>query len=200
MLLQNVYPIIQGFILFVVMVVVVLMIVRLIFNYQDPNPFGVVGRFSRNLKKATDRLVHPFAGILAQMRMDTRLAPLITILGLIVIGYFTLQLFYTLLYTIDGITANILGGSVTKIVGFILYGTLGLLSLAIVIRIVLSWVMSFTNPVLRFLRKITDPILEPFRRLIPPLGVFDISAIIVLLLLNFLQMAVRGVFNLPYGL
>lgn len=197
MLLQNVYPIIQGFILFVVMIVIFLMIMRLIFNYQDPNPFGAVGRFARNLKKATDRLVYPFAGILAQLRMDTRLAPLVTILGLIVVGYFMLQLFQTLFYTIDGITGNILGGSPTKIVGFILYGALGLLSLAIVIRIILSWVMSITNPVLRFFRKITDPILDPFRRLIPPLGVFDISAIIVLFLLNFLQLAVRGVFNLP---
>lgn len=196
MLLQNVYPVIRGFILFVVMIVVILMILRLIFNYQDPNPFGAVGKFSYRLKKATDRLVYPFAGILAQMRMDTRLAPLVTILGVIVVGYFTLQLFQTLFFTLDGIGRNLIGGSVTQIVGFILYGGLGLLSLAIVIRIVLSWVMSFTNPVLRFLRKMTDPILEPFRRVIPPLGVFDISAIIVLFLLNFLQMAVVGVFDL----
>lgn len=195
MLLQNVYPVIQGFILFVAMVIIVLMTLRLIFNYRDPNPFGVVGKFSYRLKKFTDRIVYPSAGMLAQMRMDTRLAPLVTILGVIVIGYFTLQLFSTLFFTIDGIVANI-GKSVAKIVGFLLYGALGLLSLAIVIRIVLSWVMSIGNPVLRFLRKITDPILEPFRRLIPPLGVFDISAIIVLFLLNFLQLAVAGVFDL----
>ncbi len=196
MLLPVVYPVIQGFILFVVMIVVVLMILRLIFNYQDPNPFSAIGKISFRLKKFTDRIVYPSAGMLAQMRMDTRLAPLVTILGVIVIGYFTLQLFQTLFFTIDGVIANIAGGSVTKIVGFLLYGALGLLSLAIVIRIVLSWVMSFTNPVLRFLRKITDPVLEPFRRVIPPLGVFDISAIILLFLLNFLQMAVVAVFDL----
>ncbi|CAN5777884.1 hypothetical protein BH20ACI4_BH20ACI4_04570 [soil metagenome] len=196
MLLPIVYPVIQGFILFVVMIVVVLMILRLIFNFRDPNPFSAVGKFSFRLKKFTDRIVYPSAGLLAQMRMDTRYAPLITILGVIVIGYFTLQLFWTLFFTIDGIIANAVGGSVTKIVGFLLYGALGFLSLAIIIRIVLSYVMSIGNPVLRFLRKITDPILEPFRRLIPPLGMFDISAIIVLILLNFLQMAVVGVFNL----
>ena len=195
-MLLYVYPIIQGFILFVVMLVVVLMILRLIFNYQDPNPFSFIGKTSFRLKKFTDRIVYPSAGLLAQMRMDTRLAPLITILGVIVVGYFTLQLFWTLFFTIDGIVANAVGGSVTKIVGFLLYGALGFLSLAIIIRIVLSYVMSIGNPVLRFLRKITDPILEPFRRLIPPLGMFDISAIIVLLLLNFLQAAVVGVFNL----
>ena len=195
-MLLYVYPIIQGFILFVVMIVVVLMILRLIFNYQDLNPFGAIGKFSFRLKKFTDRIVYPSAGLLAQMRMDTRLAPLITILGVVVIGYFTLQLFWTLFFTVDGIVANAVGGSVTKIVGFLLYGALGFLSLAIIIRIVLSYVMSIGNPVLRFLRKITDPILEPFRRLIPPLGIFDISAIIVLILLNFLQAAVVGVFNL----
>jgi YggT family protein len=101
-----------------------------------------------------------------------------------------------LFFTIDGVASELIGGSITKIVGYILFGALGLYSLAIVIRIVLSWVMSFTNPILRFLRRITDPILEPFRRIIPPLGMFDISPIIVLILLSFLQAAVRGVFNL----
>ncbi len=195
MLLQNVYPIIQGFILFVVMIVVIVMILRLIFNYKELNPFGFVGRFAYRLKKLTDEIVYPSAGLLAHLRMDTRLAPLLTILGVIVVGYFTLQLFYTLFFTIDGIVKS-LGGEFTKVVGYLLYGALGLLSLAIVIRIILSYVMSFSNPVLRFLRKITDPILEPFRRIIPPLGMFDISPMIVLFLLNFLQAAVAGVFSL----
>lgn len=193
MLEEQVYPVILGFIVFVVMIVVILMILRLIFNYTDPNPFGLIGKFSYSLKKFTDRIVYPSAGILAHLRIDTRIAPLLTILGAIVIGYFILQLFAMLFFTIDGVAKNLVGGSITRIVGFILYGGLGLYSLAIVIRIVLSWVMSLTNPILRFLARITNPILEPFRRIIPPLGVFDISPIIVLLLLNFLQIAVRGV-------
>jgi YggT family protein len=39
---------------------------------------------------------------------------------------------------------------------------------------------------------LTEPILAPFRRLIPPLGMFDISPIIVILLLQLLQEAVKG--------
>lgn len=192
-MLSVVYPVIQGFIYFVVMIVVVLMILRLIFNYTDPNPFGAIGRFSFTLKKFTDRFVYPAARLLAQMRIDTRIAPLIAIFGVIVIGYFILQLFYTLFFTIDGIASNLVGGSIVRIVGFLLYGFLGLYSLAIVIRIVLSWVMPLTNPILGLLRRLTDPILEPFRRIIPPLGMFDISPIIVLFLLGFLQTAVAGV-------
>lgn len=193
MLGQLVYPVIQGFIAFVVMIVVLLMVLRLIFNYTDPNPFGAVGRFAFKLKKATDGIVHPAAVMLAQFRIDTRIAPLISILVACVLGYFTLQLFGGVLGMIDGITLGVRNSSITFIVGHILVGFLTIYSLLIVIRIVFSWVMSFTHPVMRFLRKITDPILEPFRRIIPPLGMFDISAIIVLLLLNFLKIAVAGV-------
>lgn len=193
MLTELLYPVIQGFIAFVVMIVVLLMALRLIFNYTDPNPFGAIGRFSFKLKKATDRIVYPAAGILAQLRIDTRIAPLLTILVACVLGYFTLQLFAGVIGMIDGITLGIKEASITKIVGHLLVGFLTIYSLLIVIRIVFSWVMPLTNPVMSFLRKVTDPILEPFRRIIPPLGVFDISAIIVLLLLNFLKIAVAGV-------
>ena len=40
----------------------------------------------------------------------------------------------------------------------------------------------------------TDPILLPVQRLIPPLGMFDISAMLVLLLIGFLQSIVLNVF------
>lgn len=192
-MLTAIYPVIQGFIVFVVMIIVLLMIMRLVFNYTDPNPFSFIGKFSYNLKKITDRIVVPSAGLLRHMRVDTRLSPIVTILGVIVIGYFILQLFYTLFFTIDGIAANLVGGSIARIVGFLLYGILGLYSLAIVIRIILTWILPLTNPLLRFFARLTDPVLEPFRRIIPPLGMFDISPIVVLLIIWFLQAAVTGV-------
>jgi YggT family protein len=193
MLLPIVFPVIQGFIAFVVMVIIVLMVLRLIFNYRDPNPFGAVGRFSYKLKKFTDRMVYPSARLLASLRIDTRVAPLLTILAACVVGYFILQLFYLLFETIDGVGSSIVNRSITRLVGYLLYGFLGIYSLLIVIRIVFSWVMNYTNPVLRFLVRLTDPILEPFRRIIPPLGMFDISPIVVLILLWFLQTAVKAV-------
>ncbi len=192
-MLQVVYPVIQGFIVFVVMIVVIFMVLRLIFNFTDPNPFGIVGRFSYKIKKYTDRMVFPIASFLARMKIDTRIAPLITILGVCVAGYFVLQLFQNIFFTIDGVTTSLREASITRVVGFLLYGVLGVYSLLIVVRIILSWVMSHGNKVFLFLAKLTDPILEPFRKIIPPIGMFDISAIVVLFLLNFLQMAVAGV-------
>lgn len=191
-----VYPIIQGFIVFVVMIIFILMILRLIFNYTDPNPFSFVGRVSFRLKKATDRFVYPVASFLAYRRVDTRISPLIVILISIVIGYFILQLFFNLFFTIDGVAVSIRTGQITRIVGYLLYGLLGIYILLIVFRIVLSWVTSYSNRMLRFLSRLTDPIMEPFRRLIPPLGMFDLSPIVVLFLLHFLQIAIYGVFGL----
>ncbi len=61
------------------------------------------------------------------------------------------------------------------------------LSWAIIIRILLSWFPNINpdNPVIQLLHSITDPILEPARRIIPTIGMIDISPLVVLLLLDF---------------
>ncbi|HKR02681.1 MAG TPA: YggT family protein, partial [Pyrinomonadaceae bacterium] len=55
-----------------------------------------------------------------------------------------------------------------------------------------SWGASSVNRVLRFLIRVTEPVLAPFRRIIPPLGMFDISPIVVLLLIRLFQEAIAG--------
>lgn len=192
-MLDLVYPVVQTLIIAVVMIIVFLMVLRLISNYSDPNPFGALGKLSYNLKKFTDRVVQPSAMFLARVGIDTRIAPLVTILVFCVFGYFTLQIAWTVLFTIDGVAASIAGGNLVRLVGFLLYGFLGLYSLAVIMRVIFSWFMSSVNPVMRFLMRVTDPILLPFRRLMPPVMMFDISPIIVIFILGFLQTAVAAV-------
>ncbi|MGA9347673.1 MAG: YggT family protein [Anaerolineae bacterium] len=63
-----------------------------------------------------------------------------------------------------------------------------LLSLAILARVLLSWVrVSPYHPAVDFLYRITEPILAPLRRAIPPIGMVDISPIIAILLLQIIQ-------------
>jgi len=63
-----------------------------------------------------------------------------------------------------------------------------LLSLAILARVLLSWVrVSPYHPAVEFLYRITEPVLAPLRRVIPPVGMVDISPIIALLLLQIIQ-------------
>ena len=194
MLTGLVYPIIQYIVVGIVMVIVVLMLLRLLINYVDPNPFGTIGRLAYKLKRFTDRLVQPSTDFLFKLNITTKIAPFVTILVFCIFGYFTLRLFFDVFFTIDGITASAAQGKIVRIVGFILYGTLGIYSLLIVMRIIFSWFMSFMNPLMRFLMRVTDPILVPFRRLMPPVMMFDISPIIVLFILGFLQTAVAAVF------
>ena len=63
-----------------------------------------------------------------------------------------------------------------------------LLSLAILARVLLSWVrVSPYHPAVEFLYQITEPVLAPLRRIIPPVGMMDISPIIAMLLLQIIQ-------------
>jgi YggT family protein len=48
-------------------------------------------------------------------------------------------------------------------------------------RIFMTWIPNLDpyNPIVRFLIQVTEPVLEPARRLIPPIGMIDISPIVV---------------------
>ena len=71
---------------------------------------------------------------------------------------------------------------------------LQILSVLILIRVLLSWFpIDMRNPIVRTLFEITEPILAPFRRVIPKIGMFDLSPLAALLVIQFLQ---RG-FGLP---
>jgi YggT family protein len=62
------------------------------------------------------------------------------------------------------------------------------LSLAILIRVIVSWLnVNPYNPLVSFIYQVTDPILVPLRRIIPPLGMIDVTPIIALILLSLLQ-------------
>lgn len=193
-MLANAYQIIQSVVIYTMLAFVAALVLRLIFNYSDPNPFGKVGRFSYNLKKATDRFVYPAARLLAQFRIDTRLAPVVTILIAIVLAYFVLQIISNTFFVIDGISEGVRTGNAMAIVGFVLYGLISVYVLFIFIRFLSSWFVFTRNTFLGFVQRVTDPILIPARRIIPMVGIFDISAMIVLILLGFLQTFVLRAF------
>lgn len=59
-------------------------------------------------------------------------------------------------------------------------------------RIILSWVPHDPyHPVIRFLYDLTEPYLSIFRRIIPPLGMIDLSPIVALIGLQLILLALR---------
>ena len=63
-----------------------------------------------------------------------------------------------------------------------------LLSLAILARVLLSWVrVSPYHPAVDFVYRITEPILAPLRGVLPSVGMVDISPVIAIVLLQIIQ-------------
>ena len=69
-----------------------------------------------------------------------------------------------------------------------------LYSLVLLARVILSWIPNVNrmNPGVRFLHQITEPVLEPVRRVMPRLGMLDISPLIVFIGLQILGSILRN--------
>lgn len=62
------------------------------------------------------------------------------------------------------------------------------LTYAIIADAVLSWIQPDPrNPFVRLLHKVTDPILGPLNRVIPSFGGLNISPVIAIVILQFIQ-------------
>jgi YggT family protein len=171
----------------VILVIIVLMVARLLLNKADLNPFS---RPVIMLRRWTDPLVNPVRRVAVQMGFGPNVAPLFVILVALVLGYFASQFVGALLFTVRGLIFSTLARAPISFVGFIIYGVLAALMLLIFARIIYSWVASPHGRVLHFLIRVTEPVLGPFRRVIPPVGMIDISPMIVLFLLDLLERAV----------
>ncbi|MBI4302357.1 MAG: YggT family protein [Chloroflexi bacterium] len=60
------------------------------------------------------------------------------------------------------------------------------LTIAIVARALLSWFPGAPRPIMVFLYQITEPILAPLRRVVPRIGLIDITPIIAIFLLQLI--------------
>ncbi|WNS77098.1 YggT family protein [Bacillus sp. DTU_2020_1000418_1_SI_GHA_SEK_038] len=68
-------------------------------------------------------------------------------------------------------------------------------SWALIIYILLSWFPNARESGIgQFLGRICEPYLEPFRKIIPPLGMIDISPIVAILVLRFASSGLAQLF------
>jgi len=71
---------------------------------------------------------------------------------------------------------------------YILFDLAELYFLILIVRALLSWFpydpRSPLNPVRRVIYAITEPVLAPLRRIIPPVGMFDISFLVAIIVMQ----------------
>jgi len=71
----------------------------------------------------------------------------------------------------------------------------------VIIMIIASWVAPQShNPVLSLLQQILDPVMAPFRKIIPPLGMLDLSPMIFLMVLHIIRNYVLPVLASSVGM
>jgi YggT family protein len=173
-----------------IVALIVLMLIRLIVDGADLNPFGSTYRTVRRL---SDVFVIPVRGLLREFHADPKYAPIIVIVLIILLGLLLLNLLGTLSHMVQGIVWALSGGSIRALLGFIFHGLISIYILMIFGRIVFSMAMvSYMYPVMRFLVNTTDPLLVPLRRRIPPVGRWDISPIVAFIILWLLQAAISA--------
>ena len=64
---------------------------------------------------------------------------------------------------------------------------LNLVFWVLIIRAILSWVSQGYNPIEAVFHQLTEPMLRPIRKVIPPLGGLDLSILVLIIGLQFLQ-------------
>lgn len=81
-----------------------------------------------------------------------------------------------------------MGSNVNQALLFLVDTVIGLYIIAVMLRFILQAVRAdFFNPVAQFLLQVTDPPLQLLRHLVPRWGHYDMAAVVLMLLLSFLN-------------
>lgn len=189
-IISRVFWLVEWAIIGIVIAVIVLMLLRLLSDAADLNPFSWA---ARTIRRLTDPFNIPVRRHLMGFGVDPKYSPLVVLLIAILLAWFALQLSDAFKKTAIGVLYSVATTEPVAAIGYILYGLVSIYITLVFMRIIFSWAMiSHRNRLMRFLKNTTEPLLGPLRRMIPPLGMLDISPIVAFLILFLLQSAIAG--------
>jgi YggT family protein len=143
--------------------------------------------FSQFVVKATHPIVGPLRRVLPSIgRIDTATL----VLALLVAG-----LKIVALNLLIGNTSFNPLGLVIGSFYLVVKEALSLMMWVLIIRAIMSWVSQGYNPMDMVLGQLTEPLLAPIRRRLPSLGGLDLSVMVVILVIIFLQKLLGDVFG-----
>jgi YggT family protein len=154
-------------------------LLRLLFQIVRADFYNPISQF---LVRVTNPLVLPLRRVIPGFAgIDWASVILVVVLQLV-------KLYLLLL--IGGIAAHP-AGVVVLAFAQLLQLTVYVFLVAILIRVILSWVNPYgDNPVNDLLISVTEPLMRPARQIIPPIGGLDLSPIAVLILLQLTLMLI----------
>ncbi|MEO6391762.1 MAG: YggT family protein [Pyrinomonadaceae bacterium] len=199
MLIARIYTILFYLIWAITGCVTLLLLLRVVINYANVNPFS---RWVLAVRHWSDPFVEPVRRTIMGYGLSYKVAPIISILLTLLLGYVAVEFVSSVIVTVANTSRAFAIGNFVAAVGFILYGLLALYGALLIIRIIFSWgQVRSSNVWMRRLAVITDPILVPLRRVIPPLGMFDLSPLVAFLIIWILQQVVSATMlrGMPVG-
>lgn len=146
-------------------------------------PFGSLGRVARSL---SDPLITPVERRLGRFGITHANAPWWALLVLLLLGAVTLG---ALGFLRDVLVTSYYASSQGPI-GIVRLGIstgFALLQLAIIVRVVISWIGGTHSVVGRIATAMTEWFMRPLRRVIPQIGMVDISPIVAYFALSLLR-------------
>jgi YggT family protein len=189
-IIERVYWFTSWLLITAIVTMIVLMVLRLVANQLDLNPFSWS---SLTIRRLTDPFIAPVRRALMRYGVDPKYAPLVMVLLTILLGWFALTLLHGLANTIAGLIFGLTSGHVVALLGYIIYGLVSVYIMLVFIRIILSYTaLDYRNRLMRFLMNATEPLLGPLRRMVPTVGMFDISPLVAFIILWILQVAIAG--------
>jgi len=131
---------------------------------------------AQGILKLTSPLVIPVRRIVPPIgRLDT---------ATVVVAFAIQYLMVLVILTLRDVTPTIGPIALTSLIDLVLL-SLRLFTFAIFIYIILSWIAPGThNPATAFISMLVEPVMRPFRRIIRPMGGFDISPIFAIIALQ----------------
>ena len=146
-------------------------------DYYNPMSQGIV--------KATQPVVAPIQKFLRPVgRID---------IATLFVGFLLKVIVIIAVFQIAGFGMPPLQGLLLAGIAGVLNAILKIYFFALIIMIILSWVAPRANhPGALLVMQIVEPIMAPVRRVIPPLGMIDLSPIVVFIAINLLDSVVVG--------
>lgn len=139
--------------------------------------------FSQFVVKATHPIVAPLRRVLPSIgSLDTATLVLALAIGMIKVTVLAMM------FGTGPVTPLAVAFSGTIVVFKEIFS---LLFWVLVIRALLSWFSQGYNPVELVLHQLTEPLLAPIRKIIPPMGGLDLSVLVALLGLQFIQLLLQ---------
>lgn len=157
------------------------LVIRMLLGMVRADFYNPISQF---LVKITDPVIKPLRRFVPAVgKVDT--ATIVAVIGLKAAELLLLSLILGGNFS-DSFMHYVIGGLLRMIVWVYI--------IAIIIQVVVSWMgNTHGNPVLPLINSLTEPLFRPIRKIVPAVGMIDLSAFVVLLLLQITLILIRAI-------